>query len=138
MQRFMCAALLAVGRSSAIAVAADMKPIAKAPDKVAANPGIAFGSAVMSDYNLRGATQSSHEPSAAAYFEPRCSLTDSLRARLGVAGESIAFRNPAAAEIDFYGGIRPTFDKLTLDFDGWRYYYPGGQCFNDLAVGGPN
>jgi hypothetical protein len=34
------------------------------------------------------------------------------------------------------GGIRPTFGKLALDFGFWEYYYPGGQCFNDAAVGG--
>jgi hypothetical protein len=39
-------------------------------------------------------------------------------------------------ELDVYGGIRPTFDKLALDFGIWYYGYPGGQCFNDLAVGG--
>jgi hypothetical protein len=39
-------------------------------------------------------------------------------------------------ELDVYGGIRPTFDKLALDFGYWFYGYPGGQCFNDLAVGG--
>jgi hypothetical protein len=139
MQRFVCTALLAVSWSSAAAVAADMKPIAKAPDAAAANPwDFAFGSAVMSDYNFRGVTQSSHKPSVAAYFEPRYNFTDSLQAYVGIAGESIAFPNRAAAEIDFYGGIRPTFGKLALDFGGWRYYYPGGQCFNDLAVGGPS
>ena len=25
--------------------------------------------------------------------------------------------------------MRPTFDKLALDFGVWYYYYPGGQCF---------
>jgi hypothetical protein len=48
MQRFLCVALLAVGWSSTVAVAADLKPIAKAPD--AANPwDFAFGSALMSE-----------------------------------------------------------------------------------------
>jgi uncharacterized protein (TIGR02001 family) len=45
-------------------------------------------------------------------------------------GESIDFPNRAAAEVDFYGGIRPTFDKLALDFGVWYYWYPGGTCFN--------
>ena len=48
----------------------------------------------------------------------------------GISGESIDFPNHAAAEIDFYGGFRPTFDKLALDFGVWEYYYPGGKCFN--------
>ena len=41
-----------------------------------------------------------------------------------------SFPNRAAAEIDFYAGFRPTFDPLTLDFGGWYYWYPGGQCYN--------
>jgi len=48
----------------------------------------------------------------------------------GISGESIDFPNRAAAEIDFYGGVRPTFDKLALDFGVWYYWYPGGECFN--------
>jgi hypothetical protein len=55
-----------------------------------------------------------------------------------MSGESISFPNRAAAEIDFYTGIRPTFGKLALDFGFWEYWYPGGQCFNDLPVGGPD
>jgi uncharacterized protein (TIGR02001 family) len=50
-------------------------------------------------------------------------------------GESIDFPNHAAAEIDFYGGIRPTFGKLALDFGAWYYWYPGGTCFNGAVIG---
>ena len=99
---------------------------------------IAFGAAIMSDYNFRGITQSNHRPSVAAYFEPRYNFNDNLQGYVGMSGESISFPNRAAAEIDFYTGIRPTFGKLALDFGFWEYWYPGGQCFNDLAVGGPD
>jgi len=54
-----------------------------------------------------------------------------------VSGESIDFPNRAAAEIDFYGGIRPTFDKFAFDFGAWYYFYPGGQCFNVAPFCGP-
>jgi uncharacterized protein (TIGR02001 family) len=95
----------------------------------------------MSDYNFRGITQSNHKPSVAAYFEPRYNFTDTLQGYVGVSGESISFPNQAAAEVDFYAGIRPTFGKLALDFGFWEYYYPGGSCFNaafpgDCAVNG--
>src|SRR5262249_48076189 len=40
------------------------------------------------------------------------------------------FPNRAAAEVDIYGGFRPTFGPLALDFGVWYYWYPGGQCFN--------
>ena len=138
MKRLACAALLAVGCSSVAAWAADQKLITKAPAPApVVNPwDFAFGSALMSDYNFRGITQSNHKPSVAAYFEPRYNITDTLQAYVGVSGESISFPNRAAAEIDFYGGIRPTFGKLALDFGFWEYYYPGGQCFNFAAIAG--
>jgi uncharacterized protein (TIGR02001 family) len=116
MKRFVCAVTLAVGCSSVSAWAADVKLLTKAPEMApATNPwDLAFGSALMTDYNFRGITQSAHKPSVAAYFEPRYNITSSLQAYVGVSGESIDFPNRAAAEIDFYGGIRPTFDKLAL------------------------
>jgi uncharacterized protein (TIGR02001 family) len=83
------------------------------------------------DYNFRGITQSNHKPSVAAYFEPRYNINDSWQLYAGVSGESISFPNRAAAEIDFYTGVRPTFGKLALDFGFWEYWYPGGTCFHD-------
>lgn len=133
MNKLVCAAALALGCSTVSGLAADMKMPVKAPPAVMSPWDIAFGSAVMSDYNFRGITQSNHKPSVAAYFEPRYNFNDSLQAYVGVSGESISFPNRAAAEIDFYGGLRPTFGKLALDFGAWYYYYPGGQCFNSNA-----
>ena len=126
--------MLAFAASTAVGLAADLKAAPPAPPP---NPwDFAFGSGLMSDYNFRGITQSAHKPSVAAYFEPRYNITSTLQAYAGVAGESIDFPNRAAMELDVYGGIRPTFDKLALDFGAWFYGYPGGQCFNDLAIGG--
>ena len=95
---------------------------------------IAVTAALMSDYNFRGITQSNHQPSTQAGFEPRYNFTKDLQGYVGVSGESIDFPNRAAAEMDFYGGIRPTFGKLALDFGDWYYFYPGGQCFNLVGV----
>jgi Bacterial protein of unknown function (Gcw_chp) len=131
MKKFACVAILAFGFSTASGLAADLKMPTKAPPPVPVSPwDIAFGSAIMSDYNFRGITQSNHKPSVAAYFEPRYNFNDNLQGYVGVSGESISFPNRAAAETDFYGGIRPTFGKLALDFGAWYYWYPGGQCFN--------
>ena len=135
---------VALGSMVTTGFAADIST--RAPPTLASPPvsplvspwDIAFGAAIMSDYNFRGITQSNHKPSVAAYFEPRYNFNDSLQWYAGVAGESISFPNRAAAEIDFYTGIRPTFGKLALDFGFWEYWYPGGQCFNTLAVGGPD
>ena len=70
----------------------------------------------MNDYVFRGITQSNHKPSVAAYFEPRYNVTKDIQLYVGIAGESIKFANDANAEIDFYGGVRPTFGPLALRF----------------------
>lgn len=119
------------------AFAADMP--AKAPKVAPAPPpspwDIAFGAGIMNDYIFRGITQSNHKPSVAAYFEPRYNIAPNWQLYAGISGESISFPNRAAAEIDFYGGVRPTFGPLALDFGAWYYYYPGGECFNGPAFG---
>ena len=68
-----------------------------------------------------------HKPSVAAYFEPRYNINSNWQLYAGLSGESIKFANNAAAEIDFYGGVRPTFGPLAFDFgylvlllSGWR------------------
>jgi uncharacterized protein Gcw-chp len=93
---------------------------------------IAFGGSIMSDYNFRGITQSNHRPSVTSYFEPRYNFAENLQAYLGLSGESIAFSNRAPTEVDFYGGIRPAFGNLALDFGAWYYWYPGGECFHNF------
>src|SRR5260370_14537163 len=78
--------------------------------------------ALMTDYNFRGVTQSNHKPSTQAGFELRYSWNANWQSYGGISGESINFPNNAAAEIDFYGGILPPFDKLPPPF-GALYYY---------------
>jgi Bacterial protein of unknown function (Gcw_chp) len=113
------------------ALAADLKMVTKAPPPPPLSPwDIAFGAALSSDYIFRGITQSNHRPSVNAYFEPRYNVTKDMQLYAGVAMNSISFPNRAAAEVDFYAGFRPTFDKLALDFGAWYYWYPGGQCYN--------
>jgi hypothetical protein len=116
---------------SGSALAADMAVKAvKAPPPPAFEPwDFAFGSALMNDYVFRGITQSNHKPSVAAYFEPRYNVTKDLQLYIGAAGESISFPNRAAAEVDVYGGIRPTFGAFAFDIGVWGYLYPGGTCF---------
>jgi uncharacterized protein (TIGR02001 family) len=110
--------------------------VTKAPPAPEPSPwDVAFGSWVASDYNFRGITQSAHQPAVGVYFEPRYNINKDLQLYIGMGGESIDFPNHAAAEIDFYGGIRPTFGKLALDFGVWYYWYPGGTCFNAAVIG---
>jgi uncharacterized protein (TIGR02001 family) len=129
MKKFVLSAVAALAVAGAApAFAADM-PVKAAPAPAAApSPwDIAFGSAIMTDYMWRGITQSAHEPSVAAYFEPRYNINPNLQLYVGLSGESIKFPNKAAAEIDFYGGIRPTLGPVAFDFGLWYYYYPGGD-----------
>jgi hypothetical protein len=124
----LAAAVVAMTAGSALA--ADMVVKAKPPAAAPFDPwDFAFGSALMNDYIFRGVTQSNHKPSVAAYFEPRYNVNKDLQFYVGAAGESISFPNRAAAEIDIYGGIRPTFGMFAFDFGVWGYLYPGGQCF---------
>jgi len=130
------ATALAMVSGSALAADLHVKAV-KAPPPAAFDPwDIAFGSALMNDYVFRGVTQSNHKPSVAAYFEPRYNVTKDLQLYVGVAGESISFANRAAAEIDVYGGIRPTFGAFAFDFGVWGYLYPGGSCADNVLTGG--
>jgi uncharacterized protein (TIGR02001 family) len=117
------------------ALAADLR--VKAPPPPAPPPSpwdVAFGAGLQSDYIFRGISQSNHKPSVNAYFEPRYNVTPFLQLYAGTAGSSISFPNRAAAEIDGFAGIRPTFGPLALDFGGVYYWYPGGSCFNGATV----
>jgi uncharacterized protein Gcw-chp len=120
---------------SGSAFAADLPARAlKAPPPPAFDPwDVAFGGGIMSDYVFRGITQSNHNPSVTAYFEPRYNVTKDLQLYVGASAESISFPNRAAAEVDIYGGIRPTFGAFAFDFGVWGYLYPGGSCYAGAA-----
>jgi uncharacterized protein (TIGR02001 family) len=138
MKKFTLAAVAALAVSAMPAFAADM-PV-KAARMVAPPPpawDLAFGSAIASDYVWRGITQSNHKPSVAAYFEPRYNINKDLQLYAGIGAASISFPNRAAAEVDFYAGIRPTWGKFAWDFGVWYYWYPGGQEFNVGSPQGP-
>lgn len=123
------ATALAMGSSSAFA--ADLA--LKAPPAPAFEPwDVAFGGALMNDYIFRGITQSNHQPSVAGYFEPRYNVNKDLQLYIGTSAESISFANRAAAEVDVYGGIRPTFGPAAFDFGVWGYLYPGGSCADSV------
>src|SRR6476660_5824900 len=130
------AATLAMTAGSAFAADMSVKAVRAPPPTPFEHWDFAFGSALMNDYIFRGITQSNHKPSVAAYFEPRYNLNKDLQLYIGVAGESISFPNRAAAEIDVYGGFRPTIGMFAFDFGVWGYLYPGGQCFNSAAFPG--
>lgn len=132
-------ALLATALALApgLGLAADL-PV-KAPPPAPFQPwDVAFGGALVSDYIFRGITQSNHQPSVAAYFEPRYNINKDVQLYFGTSAESISFANRAAAEVDIYGGVRPTFGAAAFDFGLWGYLYPGGSCADNVVtiVGG--
>jgi uncharacterized protein (TIGR02001 family) len=132
----LAAAVLAMTAGAAFAADMPVKAV-KIPPPAPFDPwDVAFGSAIMNDYVFRGVTQSNHKPSVAAYFEPRYNATKDVQLYIGTSFESISFPNRAAAEVDIYGGIRPTFGMFAFDFGLWGYLYPGGQCFNAAAFPG--
>jgi hypothetical protein len=128
-------ALLMASSASAIA---DGAPSLKDKPVAAPTPDwdIAFGGYVASDYMFRGISQSAHWPSGSAYTELRYNVQPTIQLYSGISIESIDYPNRAASETDFYFGVRPTFDKLALDFGGWYYWYPGGRLFNGVTAPG--
>jgi uncharacterized protein (TIGR02001 family) len=127
-------AMIAMGASAAMAADLPAKVYTKAPPLVVSPWDIAFGAAITNDYRFRGVAQSNRNPSVSAYFEPRYNINPNLQLYAGLAGSSISFPNRAAAEIDGYIGVRPTFGALALDAGFWYYGYPGGQTFNGAAL----
>jgi uncharacterized protein (TIGR02001 family) len=140
------ATILAAGALALMAgsaIAADAPVYTKAPPPAPAQPmfDAAFGGAIMSDYNFRGISQSNRGPSAGAYFEGQYNGAFG-QWYLGIAGVSIewpgvlasgdyGFTNPAA-EIDFFGGWRKTWDKASVDIGVIYYYYPK-ETFNGFT-----
>ena len=124
MNKVVLSVVAALAVSAAPAFAADM-PVKAKKVVVAPSPwDIAFGAALMSDYNFRGISQSDRGPSVTAYFEPRYNINSDLQLYAGIAGSSVKLATDPTAEIDLYGGIRPTFGPLAFDFGGIYYWYP--------------
>ena len=137
MKKTMLTALVTAAISVTAAQAADLgKMVTKAPPPPVVSPwDVAFGAAIMSDYMWRGISQSAHNGSVTAYVEPRYNINPNLQLYVGISGESIKFPNKAAAEIDFYAGVRPTFGPVAFDFGVWYYYYPGGDDYYATDIG---
>jgi uncharacterized protein (TIGR02001 family) len=126
-------------------LAADMPVKAAAAAPAAPDWDIAFGGGIMSDYLFRGITQSNHSVSPTAYFEPHYK-----EFYAGIAGSGINWPsdgvsvvggvatcapghhclNSPSAEVDLYGGWRPTVGKWSFDLGYIYYLYPGSLPAN--------
>ena len=104
------------------ALAADMRPVLKAPAAPPSPWDVAFGAALMSDYNFRGISQSNLGPSATAYVETRYNVNSNLQFYYGSQYWAVTLPTNPTCECDIYGGIRPTFGPFAFDF-GAIYYW---------------
>jgi uncharacterized protein (TIGR02001 family) len=108
------------------ALAADI--VRKAPMLAPAPPpppcDLAFGGGVQSDYNFRGISQTDRGPGGYAYVEPRCKIVPNVELYAGIWAWSVKLPTDPAAEVDLYGGIRPTIGPVTFDFGFMYYWYP--------------
>jgi uncharacterized protein (TIGR02001 family) len=138
MNKVLVTAAVLLGLSAAPSLAADLKMYTKAAPAVVISPwDIAFGGSLASDYNFRGISQSDRGPSVSAYFEPRYNITPTLQLYAGLAGSSVKLPTDPSAEIDLYGGIRPTFGALSMDFGFIYYWYPRERQIDGVAIVAP-
>jgi uncharacterized protein (TIGR02001 family) len=135
MKKVLLSVVAALAITAAVpAFAADM-PV-KAKKVVVATPSpwdIAFGTALTSDYVLRGVSQSNHKPAVQGYFELRYNINDMWQLYAGVWSSSL-WTGLANAEIDPNAGVRLTLGNFGLDVGVVYYYYPGGVNNNTVPA----
>ncbi|MEI2733493.1 MAG: TorF family putative porin [Rhodoblastus sp.] len=144
--RFIAAAAALVLSTSAFAAdVADPRKAAAAP---AAKPLIAwpepnfdvfgsgfdyaYGVKLQTDDVFRGITQTAHRPGATAYGELRYGWFYA-----GVQPWNVNLPTQPMMELDLYGGVRPVWGPLTLDFGALYYKYPQNTTRYFLAGAAP-
>jgi uncharacterized protein (TIGR02001 family) len=124
MKKFIFSIVTAGLLSASSAMAADM-PVKARPAPPPVSPwDIAFGGALMSDYNFRGISQSDRGPSVTAYVETRYNVNSALQLYAGSQYWAVDLPTHPSCECDFYGGFRPTIGPLAFDFGFIYYWYP--------------
>lgn len=102
------------------------KPLVALPepnfDVLSAGFDYAYGAKFMSDYLVRGISNSAHRPAGNVYGELRYGWFYT-----GTSITNVTLATSPLAEIDIYGGIRPTWGPLTLDFGAIYYAYPSNH-----------
>ncbi|SFL34050.1 TorF family putative porin [Methylobacterium pseudosasicola] len=126
--RPVCLAVLLTSMLPGLGRAADAPPSAPIVDPQAVSAS--FGFRAVTDYNSRGISQTNHHPGVQGYLELQ--MLDGF-AYVGIAGESLTLPNRPFMEMDFSGGIRPTFGAWTFDLGYLFYNYP-----NERALIGPD
>jgi len=105
------------------------------PDGRTANnvkPTISLNASVVSDYRLRGITQSAGHAAVQASVE----LGSPAGFYTGAWGSSIAAYEGAHTELDFYGGYRTKVTSVDLDVGIISYLYPGADGVSSAELYG--
>lgn len=112
--------------------AAFLAASAMAAPAIAADPSVTLTAGVVSDYTFRGISQTDENPALQLGGEVALPTNDWLSIYAGVWGSNVDFNNGTRAEIDAYGGLRGTFDKLGVDVGFIRYFYTGTAGNSEL------
>jgi uncharacterized protein (TIGR02001 family) len=116
---------LAAALMAGPALAADLVVKAKPAPSPAPNWWeIAYGGALMSDYNFRGISQSDRGVSGTAYVEGRANLSSMFQIYGGFQAWATKLPTDPIGEFDVYGGLRATFGPVVFDFGAIYYWYP--------------
>ncbi|MBU3890142.1 hypothetical protein FM996_09650 [Methylosinus sporium] len=104
----------------------EAKPLIALPepnvDFLGAGFDYAYGAKFMSDYIVRGISNSAHRPAGSVYGELRYGWFYT-----GLAATNVTLATSPLAEVDISAGIRPTWGPLTLDFGAIYYAYPSNH-----------
>jgi uncharacterized protein (TIGR02001 family) len=125
MKKIVASLVAAAALCASPAFAADMMPVKARPAPPPASPwDVAFGAALMSDYNFRGISQSDRGASVTAYSELRYNVNDNLQFYIASQYYAVNLPTHPSCECDFYGGVRPTIGAFAFDFGAIYYHYP--------------
>ena len=121
------AGTLALGILSAALIAGTALPAQAQDDK---KLNLSATATFTTDYVFRGISQTDQNPAAQAEFDATYGIF-----YLGMWGSNIDFAN--SLEIDYYGGIAPTWKGISFDIGGLEYTYPGadGLDYFELKTG---
>lgn len=86
----------------------------------AAQPALTVNIGAVSEYRFRGVSQTMNDPAV----QGGADLTWGM-AYAGTWASNVDFGGPKHAEVDLYGGIRPTVAGFNLDIGAIAYLYPG-------------
>lgn len=111
------AGTLALGILSAALIAGTALPAQAQDDK---KLNLSATATFTTDYVFRGISQTNQNPAAQAEFDATYGIF-----YLGMWGSNVDFAN--SLEIDYYGGIAPTWKGISFDIGGLEYTYPGAD-----------